>query len=208
VAEMIETQQFFNVFDNETIQKLISDYFSRGSYDTPTMNKADPGSSLNLVKTQIEDTLGRKLEFVFGNFYRHSLPYWPHTDYKTYRQNTLNVVIPLSYTEPLPHLIIFDQWWELDSVTWCMDKPVEYFTYNIGVKGCPYEYPVKGLVDQEFDNEMHEKYLKHFNKETLYGLTGAAYPFTPGSMIVADSRRIHCTGHITKEKIGLTLRFK
>jgi hypothetical protein len=205
---MIETKQYFNVIDKKTIEQLIQDYFSKDSYDTNTMNKASPGSSLNLVIDQLQESLGRKLDFVVGNFYRHRIPYWPHTDYKTYQSNILNIVIPLSYTDTLPHLVIFDQWWDLDSVTWCMDKPVSYFTYNIGVKGCPYEYPVKELTNQPFDEKIHETYLKHFKKETLYGLTAKVYPFMPGSIITFDSRRIHCTASLIKEKIGLTLRFK
>jgi hypothetical protein len=208
VVKMIKTEQFFNVFNKQTIDKLVEDYFSKGVYDTNTMNKASPDSSLKLVIDQIEETVGKKLEFVVGNFYRHKIPYLPHTDFKTYQGNILNIVIPLSYSGTLPHLIIFDQWWDLDSVTWCMDNSVKYFTYNIGVKGSPYEYPVKGLMSQEFDENFYKTYLKRFKKETLYGLTANAYPFEPGSIIVFDSRRIHCTADIFAEKIGLTLRFK
>jgi hypothetical protein len=47
------------------------------------MNKASPGNSLLAIQEILENTLGRKLEFVTGNFYKHTTPYLPHTDFKT-----------------------------------------------------------------------------------------------------------------------------
>lgn len=204
---LIDTLQKFNVIDSTTISRLINDYNSRKVYETGTMNKTDPGDSLYIIQELLETALGRKLEYVTGNFYKHTIPYLPHTDFKTYEQNYLNIVIPLSYSGEQSNLVIFDQIWKQDSVTWCMHYPVQQFSYNTGVKGCPYEYPVKGLTGETIDNTLYH-YLSHYPKHCLFGLSGKAYPFEPGSIIAFDNRHIHCTGKLTGEKLGISLRFK
>ena len=205
---MIKANQFFNVIDLLIIKKCVDDYYSNSTFETDTMNKADTKNVLDLFTPMIENMLGKKLMYTGGNYYRHDKPYLPHTDYKTYENNTLNVVIPLSYSNSQPSLIIFDQKWELDSITWCMHFPVQYFRYNIGVKGCPAEYPVIGLTNQEINNELYVNYLNHYPKELLRGLSGTAFPFTIGSMIIFDNKYIHCTSKLDGEKLGITLRFK
>lgn len=200
--------QKFNAIDQETIDLCINDYNSRDVYDTATMNKADPGSIIDVLKPKIEDCLGMKLKYAGGNYYKHKEPYLPHTDYKKHLDNKLNIVIPLSYTNSIPSLVIFDQCWELDSVTWCMHLPVHYFTYNTGVKGYPSEYPIKGSTGQDIDDTLYHKYLDHYPKNTLFGLSGSAFPFTIGSVIAFDNRLIHCTSKLDGEKLGITLRFK
>lgn len=204
----IDIIQKFNVIDSEMISRLVNDYNSRKTYDTNTMNKAGPGDSLAAIQEALENTLDRKLEFVTGNFYKHTIPYLPHTDFKTYEQNYLNVVIPLSYSGDQASLVVFDQIWEQDSVTWCMHHPVQHFTYNTGVKGCPHEYPVKGLTGIDIEDMLFKNYLSHYPKNCLFGLSGQAYPFEPGSVIVFDNRHIHCTSKMDGEKLGISLRFK
>jgi hypothetical protein len=201
-------EQRFNVVDPDIISRCIEDYNSREVYITPTMNKTYPGNSLGPLQQIIENVVGRKLEYCTGNFYKHSIPYLPHTDYKSHKENTLNVVIPLSYTGTKPHLVVFDQVWTLDSVTWCMHHPVYYFESNIGVKGCPYEYPVEHLTDSDIDEILYKEHLSHYPKETLKGLSGKAYPFEVGSVIIFDNRKIHCTSNFKGEKLGISLRFK
>lgn len=204
----MDTLQKFNVIDSISISRLIDDYNSRKTYDTSTMNKTNPGESLTVIQEAIENTLGRKLEYVTGNFYKHTVPYLPHTDFKTYEKNYLNIVIPLSYSGDQASLVIFDQTWELDSVTWCMQYPVQYFTYNTGVKGCPHEYPVKNLTGKGIDDNLYNAHLSHYPKHCLFGLSGNAYSFEPGSIIAFDNRHIHCTSKMNGEKIGISLRFK
>lgn len=204
---MIATQQKFNLIEDTVLSKIIDDYNSRGSYDTATMNKTGPGESLYLLQEILEHALDRKLEFVTGNFYKHTKPYLPHTDFKTYQQNYLNVVIPLSYSGERAGLVIFDQLWEQDSITWCMHNAVQHFTYNIGVKGYPYEYPVTGLTGQAIETDLYQ-WLSHYPKQSLFGLSGRVYPFEPGSIIAFDNRHIHCTSKMNGEKLGISLRFK
>jgi hypothetical protein len=172
------------------------------------MNKTSPGNSLFIIQEILENTLGRKLEFVTGNFYKHTTPYLPHTDFKTYEGNYLNIVIPLLYSGDRASLVVFDQTWSQDSITWCMHHPVQHFTYNTGVKGCPYEYPVNSLTGIEIDHIFYTQHLSHYPKQCLFGLSGTAYPFEPGSIIVFDNRHIHCTSKMNGEKLGISLRFK
>lgn len=203
----MNTIQKFNCFDQAIIDKCCDDYYSRNSYDTKTMNKTHPGESLKLLHEIIEDIYEKKLIFCSGNFYKHSIPYLPHTDYKSYQDNTINVVIPLEYKGTRPSLIIFDQIWEQDSITWCMHHKPLYFETNIGVKGCPYEYPVKNLTGLPINDDLYQ-YLSCYPKETLFGLSGTAYPFDVGSIIIFDNKRIHCTSVFVGTKLGISLRFK
>lgn len=205
---MINTIQKFNVIPNNILNQLVTEYKSKESYDTATMNKATPGNSVLMILELLEAALERKLEYVTGNFYKHTEPYLPHTDFKSYEQNYLNIVIPLQYTGDRASLIVFDQMWEQDSVTWCMQYPVKYFSYNIGVKGCPCDYPVKGLTSSSVDTEFYNTYLSHYPEYCLFGLSGTAYKFEPGSIIAFDNRQIHCTSKMKGEKMGLSLRFK
>jgi hypothetical protein len=89
-----------------------------------------------------------------------------------------------------------------------MHLPVQYFRYNIGVKGCPAEYPVVGLTNKEIDNDLYINYLNHYPKQLLRGLSGTVFPFEVGSMLVFDNRYIHCTSKLDGEKLGISLRFK
>lgn len=203
----MDTKQFFDAVPKEIIDQCILDYNSRLDYDTATMNKTPPGDSLSKLQEICESYLGRKLLYRSGNFYKHTKPYLPHTDYKTYQDNTVNFVIPLEFKGTLPSLVVFDQLWELDSVTWCMHHAVQKFETNTGVKGCPYEYPVSGLTNKIINEDLYKKYLYHFPKETLFGLSGNAYPFEPRSLIVFDNKKIHCTSSFLGEKLGISLRF-
>jgi hypothetical protein len=205
----MKTLQIFNVMEKSVIDYCISDYESRSIYDTTTMNKAEPQDSLRELHKIIEHSVNKKLEYCSGNFYKHNRPYLPHTDFKSYQGNTINVVIPLWYNSiNVPHLVIFDQVWDQDSVTWCMDYPVQYFDTNIGVKGNPSEYPVKYLTNSTIDTDLYNHHLSHYSKFSLDKLSGIAHPFEIGSLIMFDNRRIHCTSNFLGEKLGISLRFK
>ena len=206
---MIETVQYFEQIDQSVIDKCLNEYQNTPLIETNGMNKNLPSQqTVQKFINILEPLLDKKLTHRGGNYYRHSTPYNLHTDYKTYLDNTLNVVIPLVYVGNQPKLVIFDQIWDLDSVTWCMHKPVLRLGFNTGVKGCPYEYPVQKLTGSPINDDLYKNNLLRFPKETLFGLSGEAYPFEPNSMIVFDNQRIHCTSDLYQEKIGLSLRFK
>jgi hypothetical protein len=199
---------FENAVGPEIIDSCIDDYLSRGSYQTTTMNKANPGRSLSSLVESISDIIGPDLVYKSGNFYRHSSPYLPHTDYRVNQHNTVNVVIPLHHPEADAHLVIFDQEWHRDSVTWCMHHPIIEFSVNTGVQGWPDMYDdVLYRTNEPIDPSFHEKFLSRFPSNTLHGLSGRALPWVPGSMMVFDNRMIHCTSNFTGTKIGISLRF-
>jgi hypothetical protein len=198
----------FDVFDQVLLTQCINDYYSRISYQTSVMNKCSPGNSQGPLTDICQQVLGTKLKFCSGNFYKHTTPYLPHTDYKLNQENELNVVIPLEFKGTTPHLIVFDQIWNKDSVTWCMHKKLLYFEVNTGVKGCPADYPdIQGLTDLPIDDSLY-KYITHYPKNTLFGLSGNAFSFTPGSIIAFNNKQIHCTSTFIGEKLGISLRFK
>lgn len=204
--DLIAPCQYLDHIDKTIISQAIDFYESQTSFDTKIMKKCHPGPFPDIIKPYIEEILNKKLIYCAGNFYSHNLPYFPHTDYKKYLNNHINVVIPLSYQGELPHLVVFDQIWSYDSVTWCMHCPVYKFECNTGVKGCPYEYPVENLT-YYVDTKLHEKYLNHFPSHCLFGLTGNVYPYIPSSIIIFDNRLIHCTANWSGHKTGLSLRF-
>ncbi len=191
------------------IDEVINDYNSRDKYQTTTMNKADPGPSLPLMLPYIQLILGNDIEYRSGNFYKHTQPYLPHTDYRIDQDNTINVVIPLSYTGTMANLVVFDQSWHKDSVTWCLSNKVIEFAINTGVIGRPADYvDVIGLTNQPIPDHLYTNFLTHYEKEMFFGLTGEAFPSEPTSVIVFDNRLIHCTSNFSGEKLGLSLRFK
>jgi len=195
------------IVPREIIDFCLREYNQKSEYDTALMRKAEPKECLNYLIPLIQRLFDQELEYSVGNFYQHSMPYLPHTDYKKYLNNHINVVIPLQYSDSLAHLVIFDQEWYHDSVTWCMHLPVQEFQVNTGVKGSPHEYPVKNLTNKEIDDDLR-KYCTHYPTENLFGLSGNAYPLEVGSILAFDNRKIHCTSTFSGYKTGITLRFK
>jgi hypothetical protein len=200
--------QYFNVVPNDILKLALNDYNSRLVYETTSMNKATPGHSLELFTPIIEKLLNQKIKYKSGNFYKHKSSYLPHTDYRIDQNNTLNVVIPLWYVGELASLIVFDQCWYKNSVTWCLNGPLIEFKVNTGVPGNPYEYEdVLLKTNKPIDEEFYKKYLSHYSKECYWGLSGKAFPFEPGSIIIFDNRHIHCTSKFKGEKLGISLRY-
>lgn len=195
--------------DNKLIQEAISEYESFETYETKEMMKAKPARVLRSMISICDNVLGGGFKYTGGNYYRHSIPYLPHTDYRRDEDNSINVVVPLSYSGATPSLIVFDQSWLGDSVTWCLDYEVHAFSINTGVKGAPYEYKeVVGLTKNAIDEDFYSKYLSHHRKDCFFGMSGEAFRFQPNDIIVFDNRLIHCTSSFLGEKLGLSLRFK
>mgnify|MGYP000109050656 CR=1 FL=1 len=153
---------------------------------------------------------GLNLKHKSGNYYEHSMPYWPHTDYNHFYDNSINVVIPIRYEGDKPYFIVFDQIWPNNSCSWMMDHsdPIDLGPTHLAVKGWPGEYPILNKTDKDIDEELYKKHLKHFPKYTLKNLSGKAYPFDPGNIIIFDNRKVHATGGGNWKKLGISLRFK
>lgn len=188
---------------------LCHDEYNSLTSDDTVMAKAHPSEGiLEFLHAYIEEAAGERLIHKSGNYYKHSFPYLPHTDFEFDKDNTINAVIPI-WTESEAHLIVFDQKYQGKyPVTWMMHHPVYNLHNHTALLGCPYDYNVEGLTKENIPNELYEKYLYNYPRESLIGLTGAAHEFKPGECIVFDNRRIHCTSNFKGTKLGLSLRYK
>lgn len=192
----------------DVINTAITQYRQVKTYETYSMNKANADDIELLLRGLISNVLKKDIRYIGGNFYSHNLPYYPHTDFKIKDANEYNVVVPLHYTDTIPNLIIFDQTYNLDSVTWCLKDPVQYFAVNTGVKGKPADYKISNKTESDIDLEFYNTFLSHHDRSCFYGLSGTAYKFKPGSIIAFDSRHIHCTSTFKGTKLGITLKYK
>jgi len=207
----INTVQEFNVIPDYIINECIADYNSKEKRSPGLMNKADPGVHIDKISNIVEGILGKKVQFKSGNYYQHSKPYLPHTDWFSHLDNNLNVVIPLEVNclaAQFPALVVFNQKWKMNGVTWCMLHPVLKFNLNTGVKGNPNEYPIEGKTGITIDPDIAHGYLRHYHPSDLFGLSGSPYSFIVGSAIIFDNQRIHCTSYFEGIKLGLSLRYK
>jgi hypothetical protein len=199
------------VVDGKVSAKLLSDliehYNGVGEYQTSSMNKTSP-VFIDRIQPFCEEALGRKLVFCSGNFYKHDKPYLPHTDYKPWEDNTINAVVPLWYEGDQASLVVFDQWWEQNPVTWCLDLPLIHFEVNTGVKGYPCHYELEELTGKECPSDLYKTYLSNHRDCCFFGLSGEAFAFEPGNIILFDNRKVHCTSRFIGKKLGISLRFR
>ena len=195
----------------DLINEAIIEYNSFTEYSTTVMNMAHPSDEIVLKFLPYIKKACRKenIKHAGGNYYKHSFPYLPHTDYEKKLDNTINVVIPLWYDcEIEPYLIVFDQVYNgFYPVTWMMNNPVYTLFGHTAVLGYPQQYNLTNDTNALIDENLYE-YIKMYPKEMLNGLSGKAYKFEPGNIIVFDNRQVHCTSNYTGTKLGLSLRFK
>lgn len=206
----IPDYQFFDVLPKEIVDKCISYYDSIGSYRSETMQKASPGESLEWVMPFLKEhfPIGK---FLGGNYYKHSVAYLPHTDHQLeWGASSVNIVLPLWYTGTPASLIVFDQWWDGNPVTWTMiHKPrpgVISSSTNGQLQGLPGNYDIHNKTGEEMEHHFWAQHLQ-YPKECYKELSGDAFPFTPGSAIMFDNTKIHCTSKFIGTKLGLSLRF-
>lgn len=191
-----------NALNNNEINSMLEEYNSFKEYISTSMNKAGPGPA-----TYIIDELMYGFTRVGGNYYKHDKPYFPHTDHKEKWGETINVVVPLSSTDPDASLIVFNQKYHKDSVTWCLHHDVMPFEVNTGVAGRPCDYDVENLTNKPIDDDLY-KWLSWAPKDQWFGLTGQRLNFIPGDLLIFDNKYIHATGILKGTKVGLSLRYK
>jgi hypothetical protein len=140
-----------------------------------------------------------------ATFYKHIRPHYPHTDY--HEHEISNIVIPLEVSDDsTPHLVIFDQVWDNPANTWVFDDKQARFTYNKELLGRPCDYDIQYSTKTEISEDLYS-HLDHQPKDYWHGLSGKAYPFTPGNVIKFDAKSIHATSNMTCDyKLGLTIR--
>jgi hypothetical protein len=200
-----------NVIPKQSIQKALDDYNNQEKLWPDTMAIAFPTIDLQRYTDLASSVAGVQLEYTNGNYYSHTQPYLPHTDWFKHLDNVINMVIPLEVDCELAHmpsLVIFDQVWPYNSVTWCMHGKVNAYEPNTGVKGWPGEYPVTNKTGRALDPNFWYHHLSHYPHECFYNMSGRAYPFEVGSAIIFGNRNVHCTSYYKGRKTGLSLRFK
>jgi len=212
MLENIETVQQNNVFTDQQINFLIDEYNKLEKYDG-LMNKGESGVLeeewfVSIIKKfiKIPCTLAAY------NFYKidDQGSYLPHTDFILKDGcPDINVNIPLYYTgSKIPHLVIFDQRYLENSVTWCLDYEIQYFKHNTGVSGRPCDYDITDKTNESCNQELYDKHLKVQGAiDNFYSLSGKAYPLIPKSILMFDNTRIHCTGQLEGERLGISVSF-
>jgi len=207
----IEADQKFDIFSEELLLKMQHYYESIGTYRSPVMNKADPGKALGWVDPIIRSHFPRTDKFLGGNFYRHEKPYHPHVDHLPHWPLAVNFVIPIYQLGPPVDFIVFDQRWHMSPITWSMvQKKAEFFrngfSMNLPEQGIPGSCEIEFHTQKDIDHNFWKNHLDHPHKY-YFGLSGKAFPFMPKSLIMFETKHIHCTGRFKGNKLGLTLRY-
>jgi hypothetical protein len=193
----------YDVLTDDEINSLLNEYNNTDDYISTTMNKASPGSAAFII-----DKLMFGYKRVGGNYYKHNKPYLPHTDHREDWGDSINVVVPLHTEDPDAALVVFDQKYHKNSVTWCLNFDLIHFDVNTGIKGRPFDYKdVEGLTNEAIDDKIYEK-LSWAPKDQWYGLTGQIMPFIPGNLMIFNNKYIHSTGVLNGTKTGLSLRYQ
>ena len=206
----MRTVQLSDIFSDDTRNSLLDIYHSFDEYDTEEMAKAPvTEGTLDLVSETIRQCIGTDYKYVSGNYYHHTQPFYPHTDFKKEWVDSINIVIPLEdHTEGTGRLVIFDQEWHEDSKTWMMLHPVKHYDVNTALVGCPFDYPIVNHTNDKIDEYFYKAHLTQFPIWCWQGLKGNTYRFEENSIIIFDNKRIHCTNNFTGSKTGVTLRYK
>jgi hypothetical protein len=204
--------QMLDIFSPEIVEQTIRYYNSIGTYRSETMKKADPGDALAWIDPILRKHFPEIGEFIGGNFYKHKYPYLPHTDHqKQWGDSSINIVVPLWFIGSQPSLVVFDQTWSGPPVTWTMTYPKRDGEISSSVNGqllgCPGDYDIGNHTDDHVDYDLAMEHLQ-FPEDCYYGMSGVAFTFAPGSAIMFDNSKIHCTSKFIGEKLGLSLRYK
>ena len=148
------------------------------------------------------DTLkSEKVEYFYGLFHESFSPLKLHVD-SGFDENDIiykQVVTPLT---PYGDTVIFKNRWYGRSTSFTID-PEEL---NFVPRPDQNDRSSKHLGLEEFDKNIHEKYLTHININNIKGLKiELIYEWKVGETLIMDRRHIHSSSsRIKNKKIGLT----
>lgn len=153
-----------------------------------------------------------------GNIYKHSNLYTIHVDSEEPYQ-MINCLIPVYLTNNVidQHFIVFDQWVDNGfGQTWYGNRPKSTnetdFDRNKKIWTTPFEDSrVYDKTMYDIDETFYKNYLEFDAHKTEYfkGLTGTAYVFKPGNLILFNSNQLHCTGKLIGPwKMGVLINFE
>ena len=204
--------QELSLLSKDDIDNLAAHFDASKPYHTKNgMKKVYPDFGKNLIES-IVNLEG--YQWIGGNFYEHTHPYFPHVDkHKMQEGNMMVMVIPIRYTGRMPNLIIFDQEYHQGPYTWLMDwersegsEISKFDTNKMGRENYPALSDITNKTDKSIPLNLATE-LDMYPKEMLHGLSGKSHSFRPGNVIMFDGVRIHATSKLEGPKLGLTLRY-
>lgn len=208
----LDARQIDGAISPGILEQLKQIYDTSGPYRSSTMNKADPDRALPVVEPILREHFPFMGKFLGGNFYKHSLPYHPHVDHELTWPLAVNFVIPITIENTDTDFIVFDQRWHMSPRTWSLVQDINKFRQNdftttIPTSGIPGLSEIEGSTKQPVDEQFWKEHLHHA-RENYFGLSGKAFSFKPGSVIMFETKHIHCTGRFFNgTKLGLTIRY-
>ena len=154
-----------------------------------------------LGEFKMDNLKSDKDEDFFGLFHESFSPLKLHVDSGFGEKDIIfkQIVTPLS---PIGETVIFKNRWYGKSTSFTIDKDELKFKPEPGQN----ERSCKHLGTEEFDKEIHQKYLTHIDINNLKGLkVELVYQWKVGETLIMDRSHIHCSSSkIVNKKLGLT----
>ena len=154
-----------------------------------------------LSEYKMDNLMSEKNEDFLGLFHESFSPLKLHVDSGFGEKDIIykQVVTPLS---PIGGTVIFKNRWYGKSTSFTNDEEELKFKPQFGQN----ERSKEHLGSEEFDKEIHQKYLSHIDINNLKGLkVEFIYHWKVGETLIVDRSHIHCSSsNIVKKKIGLT----
>ena len=207
------------ILSDNDLNYFIDYYDSREHYTTFGMEKLtipyDDKEFMSVVDDLIQNKLNIKEDYkvVGDNYYRHSKSYFPHCD-ATNEKAWMNIVIPLEQYEVFgkQKFMVFDQTWAGRNLTWTgkIQIPGD-FASNKKTNQRPVDSEFFGHgTNLELPIDLWEQFDENnFDRDYFYSMSGTAYDWTPGDIIVFESQHIHATGKMKSvKKLGLSIRIE
>lgn len=188
-------------------------------HNNPNVTKINsPWTHLSHV---LDPILGKHFKTINGqggNIYKHKNLYTIHVDSDEPYQ-MINCLIPVHVTNENveQYFIVFDQWVDNGfGQTWYGNRaksPNETdFDRNKKLWMTPFDDDrVYDKTNDDIDPSFYEDYLAFDDHKPLYfkGLTGKAYVYRPGDLILFNSNQLHCTGKLVGPwKMGVLINFE
>jgi len=164
----------------------------------------------NLYKIKIREALGEMQmdnlqsesgEDFLGLFHESFSPLKLHVDSGFCETDTIFKQIVTPLTSPGETIIFKNRWYDR-STSFTINQEELKFKPQVGQN----ERSNKHIGEEEFDKEVHKKYLKHIDINNLRGMNVEfIFQWKPGETLIMDRSHIHCSSsNIIKKKIGLT----
>ena len=154
-----------------------------------------------LGEFKMDNFKSEKGEDFFGLFHESFSPLKLHVDSGFEEKDIIfkQVVTPLS---PIGETVIFKNKWYGKSTSFTIDEDELKINPGPGQN----ERSCEHLGIEEFDREIHRKYLTHIDINNLKGLkVELVYQWKVGETLIMDRSHIHCSSSkIVNKKLGLT----